>query len=333
MTALLFITVLCTVLALLARRFVWACTAGMAAGGVLVLAALVCSIPTQTLLLCLLIPCTAALCRKGEADEFYCTRLCAGSAAGGTAAPPFAAPRTLGTAACSQPWVLCAWQSEGPAAAGVHYAGTYAAALAIGRCKSRVGKRLWLCCAAILCLGCLGVFKYAGLFGTGASLLLPAGISFYTFQTLGYVIDVYRGRLAPERHPGYYALFVSFFPQLVAGPIERSTDLLPQLRDPARRTDSGGWLYILRGFCKKLLLADTAAVFIDTVYAAPGAASGPAAILATVLFAGQIYWDFSGYSDIAVGAAALLGVRLSRNFDHPYQAVSLCDFWHRCISA
>ena len=159
--------------------------------------------------------------------------------------------------------------------------------------------------------------------------MLPAGISFYTFQTLGYVIDVYRGRLAPERHLGYYALFVSFFPQLVAGPIERSTDLLPQLRDPARRTDSGGWLYILRGFCKKLLLADTAAVFIDTVYAAPGAASGPAAILATVLFAGQIYWDFSGYSDIAVGAAALLGVRLSQNFDHPYQAVSLRDFWHR----
>ena len=207
--------------------------------------------------------------------------------------------------------------------------GTYAAALAIGHSKSRVGRKLWLCCAAILCLGCLGVFKYAGLFGTGTSLLLPAGISFYTFQTLGYVIDVYRGRLAPERHLGYYALFVSFFPQLVAGPIERSTDLLPQLRDPARRTDSGGWLYILRGFCKKLLLADTAAVFIDTVYAAPGAASGPAAILATVLFAGQIYWDFSGYSDIAVGAAALLGVRLSRNFDHPYRADSLRDFWRR----
>lgn len=153
--------------------------------------------------------------------------------------------------------------------------GTYAAALAIGRCKNRAGRKLWLCCAAILCLGCLGVFKYAGLFGTGPSLLLPAGISFYTFQTLGYVIDVYRGRLAPERHLGYYALFVSFFPQLVAGPIERSTDLLPQLRDPARQTDSGGWLYILRGFCKKLLLADTAAVFIDTVYAAPGAASRP----------------------------------------------------------
>ena len=105
--------------------------------------------------------------------------------------------------------------------------GTYAAALAIGHSKSRVGRKLWLCCAAILCLGCLGVFKYAGLFGTGTSLLLPAGISFYTFQTLGYVIDVYRGRLAPERHLGYYALFVSFFPQLVAGPIERSCATLP----------------------------------------------------------------------------------------------------------
>lgn len=207
--------------------------------------------------------------------------------------------------------------------------GTYAAALFIAKSKTQTAKRIWLICAAVLCLGCLGVFKYAGLFGAGTSLLLPAGISFYTFQTLGYVIDVYRGRLAPERHLGYYALFVSFFPQLVAGPIERSIALLPQLRDPDRRMDAGGWLYILRGFVKKLLLADTAAVFVDAVYAAPSAASGPAALLATVLFAWQIYWDFSGYSDIAVGAAALVGVRLSRNFDHPYRAASLRDFWHR----
>lgn len=207
--------------------------------------------------------------------------------------------------------------------------GTYAAALAIAKCCSRAAKRVWLGLAAALCLGCLGVFKYAGFFGAGTSLLLPAGISFYTFQTLGYVIDVYRGRLAPERHLGYYALFVSFFPQLVAGPIERSTVLLPQLHDLNRRADRGGWLILLRGFAKKLLLADTAAVFVDTVYAAPSAATGPAAVLATVLFAWQIYWDFSGYSDIAVGAAALLGVRLSRNFDHPYRADSLRDFWHR----
>ena len=159
--------------------------------------------------------------------------------------------------------------------------------------------------------------------------MLPAGISFYTFQTLGYVIDVYRRRLKPERHLGYYALFVSFFPQLVAGPIERSTILLPQLHDPERRMDTGGWLWMVRGFAKKLLLADTAAVFVDAVYADPSQAIGPAVVLVTVLFAWQIYWDFSGYSDIAVGAAALLGVRLSRNFDHPYCADSLRDFWHR----
>ena len=207
--------------------------------------------------------------------------------------------------------------------------GTYLAAIMIQKCSRPAARRFWLWCAVALCLGCLGVFKYAGLFGAGTSLLLPAGISFYTFQTLGYVIDVYRGRLQPEQHLGYYALFVSFFPQLVAGPIERSTDLLPQLRDPARRPDLGGLLYILRGFVKKLLLADTAAVFVDAVYANPAQATGPAALLATVLFAWQIYWDFSGYSDIAVGAAALLGVRLTTNFDHPYRAASLRDFWHR----
>ena len=93
--------------------------------------------------------------------------------------------------------------------------------------------------------------------------------------------------------------------------------------------DSSGWLWMVRGFAKKLLLADTAAVFVDAVYASPADASGPAVLLATLLFAGQIYWDFSGYSDIAVGAAALLGVRLSRNFDHPYRADSLRDFWRR----
>ena len=207
--------------------------------------------------------------------------------------------------------------------------GTYAAALGIAKSKTQTAKKLWLTCAAILCIGCLCLFKYAGIFRTDVPLLLPAGISFYTFQTLSYVIDIYRGRLMPERHPGYYALFVSFFPQLVAGPIERSTALLPQLHAQERRMDSSGWLWMVRGFAKKLLLADTAAVFVDSVYASPADASGPAVLLATLLFAGQIYWDFSGYSDIAVGAAALLGVRLSRNFDHPYRADSLRDFWRR----
>lgn len=177
------------------------------------------------------------------------------------------------------------------------------------KAKHRRPKSSGLTCAAVLCIGCLCLFQIAGVFRTDVPLLLPAGISFYTFQTLSYVIDIYRGRLMPERHPGYYALFVSFFPQLVAGPIERSTALLPQLHAQERRMDSRGWLWMVRGFAKKLLLADTAAVFVDSVYASPTDVPGPAVLLATLLFAGQIYWDFSGYSDIAVGAAALLGVR------------------------
>ena len=238
----------------------------------------------------------------------------------------------------SRRWVLLLAASLGfyavgspqalPLPAGITL-GTYAAALGIAKSKTQTAKKLWLTCAALLCIGCLCLFKYAGIFRTDVPLLLPAGISFYTFQTLSYVIDIYRGRLMPERHPGYYALFVSFFPQLVAGPIERSTALLPQLHAQERRMDSSGWLWMVRGFAKKLLLADTAAVFVDSVYASPTDASGPAVLLATLLFAGQIYWDFSGYSDIAVGAAALLGVRLSRNFDHPYRADSLRDFWRR----
>ena len=238
----------------------------------------------------------------------------------------------------SRRWVLLLAASLGfyavgspqalPLLAGITL-GTYAAALGIAKSKTQTAKKLWLTCAAILCIGCLCLFKYAGIFRTDVPLLLPAGISFYTFQTLSYVVDIYRGRLMPERHPGYYALFVSFFPQLVAGPIERSTALLPQLHAQERRMDSSGWLWMVRGFAKKLLLADTAAVFVDSVYASPADASGPAVLLATLLFAGQIYWDFSGYSDIAVGAAALLGVRLSRNFDHPYRADSLRDFWRR----
>ena len=151
----------------------------------------------------------------------------------------------------SRRWVLLLAASLGfyavgspqalPLLAGITL-GTYAAALGIAKSKTQTAKKLWLTCAAVLCIGCLCLFKYAGIFRTDVPLLLPAGISFYTFQTLSYVIDIYRGRLMPERHPGYYALFVSFFPQLVAGPIERSTALLPQLHAQERRMDSSGWL-------------------------------------------------------------------------------------------
>lgn len=218
--------------------------------------------------------------------------------------------------------------------------GTYGAALGIGRSRTVAGKDLWCAGGVLLCLGCLGWFKYAGFLGqTLAALLgrevpmwnilLPAGISFYTFQTLGYLLDVRRGTVPPERHLGHYALFVSFFPQLVAGPIERTGDLLPQLKQDQRTPDPQGAVLLLRGFAKKLLLADAMAPFVDRIYAAPGQGTGPEMLLATLLFAGQIYFDFSGYSDIAVGAAALLGVRLNRNFDHPYRAASIREFWRR----
>ena len=208
----------------------------------------------------------------------------------------------------------------------------------IARARSRVAGRAWLGLAAAVSLGCLAVFKYAGFFASvaGADLalriILPVGISFYTFQTLSYVIDVYRGTAEAEGHFGYYALFVSFFPQLVAGPIERPEHLLPQLRAPRRfrleDLSAGGWL-LLAGYFKKLVIADRLAPFVDRVYGAPGEALGPEIVLATLLFGVQIYCDFSGYSDIARGAAKLLGVELTENFRRPYAASSVREFWRR----
>ena len=225
---------------------------------------------------------------------------------------------------------------------------SYVCALRIDRARSARGRRRWLLLGVGMPLACLIFFKYTGLLlSSGASLLrlaglrigtpavgilLPVGISFYTFQTLSYVLDVYRGRIRPERHFGYYALFVSFFPQLVAGPIERPEHLLPQLkaeRKPcADDLRQGVWL-MLRGFFKKLAVADVLAAIADPVFAAAHWASGPAVLMGTVCFALQIYCDFSGYSDIACGTARLMGIRLMRNFDHPYRAKSIRDFWRR----
>ena len=202
----------------------------------------------------------------------------------------------------------------------------------------------WTALALTGCLGTLFVFKYLGFtldtvsgwLGVSAPvvrLALPVGISFYTFQALGYVLDVAAGRIAPERSPVTYALFVSFFPQLVAGPIERSADLLPQLRalPQANGADmTAGLLLLLRGYVKKLLLADLAAPAVEAVFsAAPGSVDGTAVLLGTALFALQIYGDFAGYSDIARGCAALMGFRLTPNFDRPYAALTLRDFWRR----
>ncbi len=188
-------------------------------------------------------------------------------------------------------------------------------------------KKGWLFAACFSCLGLLFVIKYAGL-----GLALPVGISFYTFQTLSYVIDVYRETIAPEESFAYYTLYVSFFPQLVAGPIERSGHLLSQLHDPktvTRKMKMEGFAKMLCGFYKKIIIADFISQYADRVYANASLANGPMTVLATVLFAFQIYCDFSGYSDIAIGAAKMMGIELMENFRQPYLAVSFRDFWHR----
>ena len=163
-------------------------------------------------------------------------------------------------------------------------------------------------------------------------IILPVGISFYTFQALSYTMDVYRDEIYAEKNFFRYALFVSFFPQLVAGPIERSKNLLKQLAIPHKfnyEMALKGLLLMLWGFFLKIVLADRIALFVDTVYGDYETFSGWYLIIATVLFAFQIYCDFAGYSTIAIGAAKFLGIQLMENFDAPYLSTSVADFWRR----
>lgn len=200
----------------------------------------------------------------------------------------------------------------------------------------------------IINLGILGYFKYfnflidtigqiLALAGVKLNvpqfdILLPVGISFYTFQALSYTMDVYRDEIYAEKNFFKYALFVSFFPQLVAGPIERSKNLLKQL-DGSQKFDfervRDGFLLILWGYFLKVVLADRIAIFVDSVYGDPVAFGGWYIVLATALFGIQIYCDFYGYSVIAMGGARILGIELMENFDAPYLATSVADFWRR----
>lgn len=163
-------------------------------------------------------------------------------------------------------------------------------------------------------------------------ILLPVGISFYTFQSMSYTIDIYRGVTKPERNFGLFALYVSFFPQLVAGPIERSTSLLPQLKanhsfDYQEVAD--GLKLMAWGFFKKLVIADRLAVYVDAVFAEPSKYHGVTLVVGSVLFYYQLYCDFSGYSDIAVGAAQTMGIKLNRNFTRPFLAKTMAEKWRR----
>lgn len=162
--------------------------------------------------------------------------------------------------------------------------------------------------------------------------LLPIGISFYTFQAVGYVIDVYRQKYAAERSLLTFACFISFFPQLVAGPIERADALIGQIKEfkrPERQDYSMGFRLILIGLCLKLLIAETMASFVDPVFNNLSASGGLAVLIATFCFGIQIYCDFNGYTQIALGSAKLMGINLMKNFDYPYNALTVSDFWRR----
>lgn len=224
----------------------------------------------------------------------------------------------------------------------------YGAALQMTRTERQSVRLALLLVSVISNLAILLAFKYFNFFSDSLrtilaqlnifydspliEVLLPVGISFYTFQIIGYSVDVYRRQLEPERHLGYFALFVAFFPQLVAGPIERAAHMLPQFRrrfelDAARLT--GGLQLVLWGLFKKVVIADRLGLYVDAVYNQPTTYTGWPIWVATFFFAFQIYCDFSGYTDIAIGLARMMGFDLMQNFKQPYFATSPVDFWRR----
>jgi alginate O-acetyltransferase complex protein AlgI len=209
-------------------------------------------------------------------------------------------------------------------------------------------RRIWLSVSVINNLALLGFFKYGAFvtdnlnhlfssLGLSYSLphpgvLLPVGISFYVFQSMSYTIDFYRGRIEKEKSFVRYATFVSLFPQLVAGPVERAGNLLPQLRSRlqiTRNDVADGLSLFMVGLFKKVALADYLALYVDRVYDVPEQFGGTALLFATFAFGWQIYFDFSGYTDMARGIGRLIGIRIMLNFNNPYLATSLGDFWNR----
>jgi len=223
----------------------------------------------------------------------------------------------------------------------------YFAGLGLEKFEGR--KKRWVLMASILTnIGMLAFFKYFNFANENLALLakfigwnypihslaiiLPIGLSFHTFQSLSYTIEVYRGHQKAERHFGYLALYVMYYPQLVAGPIERPQNILHQLHteqrfEYPRVTD--GLKRMAWGMFKKIVVADRMVLFVNPVYSDPTNHHGPALVFATLAFAIQIYCDFSGYSDIALGSAQVMGVKLMKNFDHPYFARSISEFWRR----
>jgi alginate O-acetyltransferase complex protein AlgI len=206
----------------------------------------------------------------------------------------------------------------------------------------------WFLLSIISLVGILFVFKYFNFFNANIQLLaeflgwnyslglltlaLPLGLSFHTFQSLSYVVEIYRRKFSAEKHFGKYALYVLFYPQLVAGPIERPQHLLPQLHaayDFDYDRVKMGLLRMVWGFFKKMVVADRLAIVVDHVFANPAAFDGPQLLLASVFFTLQLYFDFSAYCDIALGASQVMGFKLMENFNRPFYAQTVADFWRR----
>ena len=224
----------------------------------------------------------------------------------------------------------------------------YLLGLKLAKAEKKKERKWLLACSLIVNLGLLGFFKYYNFFldnfiasfsflgatisASSLNIILPVGISFYTFQTLSYTIDIYRGKISPTRDLVAFAAFVSFFPQLVAGPIERATNLLPQFFTH-RTFDSGkavdGLRQILWGLFKKIVIADNCAYFVNLIFGSSSEETGSTLFLGAFLFAFQIYADFSGYSDIALGTSRLFGFNLMRNFAFPYFSRDIAEFWRR----
>ena len=232
---------------------------------------------------------------------------------------------------------------------------SYLAGILLPKTQNQKVKKLLLAITIIVCLGILIFFKYfnfllssvisflnlfsMNIHSVALDIILPIGISFYTFQTLSYVIDVYKGKFEPEKHFGYFALYVSFFPQLVAGPIERPENLLPQLKAEHKlnKEDLLAGLQLLAvGFFRKCVVADFCGVFVNNVFGDLESANTLSLIAAGALFMVQLYCDFGGYSEIAAGSARMMGIKLSKNFDRPFSELTLSKSmrrWHMTLTS
>lgn len=220
---------------------------------------------------------------------------------------------------------------------------SYYAGLKIQQSEEAVQKRRWMTGCILLLVMILMIFKYFNFFAEAMSrmlgsssgvfnLVMPLGISYYTFKIISYLVDIYKEKIDAEKHFGYYALYVSFFPQILCGPIERADHFIPQLKYGCKYEEKlavEGLERIIIGLFKKLVIADRLALYVGTVFDAPTAYPGLASIMAVGFYSIQIYCDFSGYSDLAIGMAQMLGIRARENFRYPYFSRSIKEFWTR----